>query len=366
MKLRVKIDNLDSELMYKRLNISIGNTTIFTPLKVSNKSISISEVNEIYKEFSIEKLDKMVADENIERAVNFDVRNELADNINIFIPNYTSLEIPKPNHIEALSDLQYQHSPIVVTPIWSKLVRSLKGDDLLHTFIDLTNKYIDIVETLNDKTIIGVIPSRMPRQFLREILDNYCSNNITSFIIDFDGRTIDSNPSWIRNLMRVLSSYGLIDNCFLYSINANEGKFLKNAMEIPAKDFISMGFGIDILGLTHVRPRMPTEIWKKVAQERKENTFRLFDSNNYAYTKQAESSLRDLWGLSGPGLRNEIKRRNIKEQYTETQVLQQKIKEEDTIEPYIKTKVRFDETFIKKIKSIRKGTFSGDEGSADI
>ncbi len=155
--------------------------------------------------------------------------------------------------------------------------------------------------------------------------------------------------------MRILSSYELIDNNFLYSINANEGKFLKKSVEIPAKDFISMGFGIDILGLNHVRPRMPTEIWKKVAEERKENTFRLFNSNNYAYMKQSESVLKDLWGLSGIGLRDEIKRRNIREQHTETQVLQVKLKEEDTIEPYIKTKARFDESFIKKSKAFAKG-----------
>ncbi len=200
MKIKVKIDNLDSELMYKRMNISIAGKNIITPLKVSNKAVLVSDINEIYKEFSIEKLDRMVNDEHIERQANLDIKNELSDGINIFIPNYTSLEIPNANHVEALSDLQYQHSPAVVTPIWSKIVRSLKGDELLQTFVDLTARYIDVAETLNDKTIIGIIPSRMPRQFLKDIIKEYYDKNITSYIIDFDGRTIDSNPSWRHNL----------------------------------------------------------------------------------------------------------------------------------------------------------------------
>ena len=76
MKIKVKIDNLDSELMYKRMNISIAGKNIITPLKVSNKAVLVSDINEIYKEFSIEKLDRMVNDEHIERQANLDIKNE--------------------------------------------------------------------------------------------------------------------------------------------------------------------------------------------------------------------------------------------------------------------------------------------------
>ncbi|MBU4246503.1 MAG: hypothetical protein KKE71_05650, partial [Nanoarchaeota archaeon] len=257
MKLNVKLEKVDDELMFKRTSICLGSKSIMTPIKASYCENPISDINEIYKKFSLEKLNNCLSDEQHERRTNSEIKREMTNGLNMCIVDYSSSTIPERKHIEMLADIQYEHSDIVVTPIFSNLLRKkdLVGESLTKTFIELTNQYIEIVETLNHKSIVGVIPSKMPRELLRPIVENYCDKNITSFVLDFDGRSID-NTTWIRHLTRLMNDFDLTEKSFLYSVNANEGKFMKNAVEIPAKDFINSGFGIDILGLNHLQPRM--------------------------------------------------------------------------------------------------------------
>ncbi len=353
MKITVKLDHFDEQLMFKRFNFKVGDKQVVTPVKVSHSLNPVSPLNEIYKKFDLTKINRCMSDEKFERTVNADVKKDMTQGVNICLVEYTSGEIPNNKQIEALSDIQYEHSDIVTTPILSKITRDLTEDKLLTSFNTITNRYIEIVETLNHKDIVGVIPSRMPRQFLEPIIKNYKAKNVTSFIIDFDGRSVDTNASWIRNLLRILKENDLLEGSFLYSANANEGKFMKNTNEILAKDFISTGFGMDILGLNHIPPRMNSEAWAKIKQQRIENTFRLFNRNSYGYVKKTESELK----RSGIQDRNALKNFNITEQVKESKVLQEKINQEHTIEPYLKTKSQVDEDVIKKIKKIRKDVF---------
>ncbi len=356
MKISVKLENFDEELMFKRFSLKVGNKQVITPVKVSHASNPVSTINEIYKKFDLTKINRCVTDEKFERVVNADVKKDMAPGMNICLVEYTSSEMPNNKQIEALSDIQYEHSDIVTTPILSKITRELTEDKLLNSFNTITNKYIEIVETLNNKNILGVIPSRMPRQFLEPIIKNYKAKNITSFIIDFDGRSVDTNSSWIRNLFRLLKDNDLLKESFLYSVNANEGKFMKQAKEILAKDFISSGFGIDILGLNHIRPRMSSEAWAKIKQQRIENTFRVFNKDSYGYLKKTETELKNV----GINNRDARKNFNITEQFNESTVMQQKLKEEGSIELYLKTKSQVNDEVIRKIKQIRKSVFKED------
>ncbi|OQX18461.1 MAG: hypothetical protein BWK75_06655 [Candidatus Altiarchaeales archaeon A3] len=358
MKINVKLDNFDEELMFKRFSLNIGGKQVVTPITASHKLNPVSSINEIYKSFDSNKLDNCMKDEGYERKINAEMKRGMTSGLNVCFVDYNDLIIPNDKQIEALSDIQYEHSDIVTTPIMSKIIGSNgpKDEKLLETFTNITNKYIEIVETLNHKGILGVIPSKMPRGFLEQIIKNYKAKNVTSFIIDFDGRAVDTNPSWIRNLFRLLKDNDLLEESFLYSVNANKGKFMKQAKEILAKDFISIGFGMDILGLNHIPPRMSSETWAKIKQQRTENTFRVFNRDSYGYLKKTETELKN----AEINNRDAIKNFNITEQFNESKVLQQKLKEEDSIEPYLKTKSQVNDEVIRKIKKIRKSVFKGD------
>lgn len=352
MRIKIHCDKIDDELLFKKMKINGLGKEITTPTKASFCVNPVGEINEIYKKFSLEKLKKCTEDETFERKTNREIQYLKTNRANFFIVDYADIELPKRKMIETLSDIQYPYSDVVITPICSKITRELRGDALLSSFIDITNNFIEVVETMNNKSIFGLIPSKMPRHFIEPIMKNYHDKNITSYVIDFDGRSIDTNLSWSRELMKTLKKYGLIDKSILYSINANQGKFLKNATEIVAKDFVSSSFGIDILGLNHIPPRMSSEAWAKIKKERRPSTFRLFDKKSYGYRKKTIEDLKKL-GISN---RNQMNIYNINEQLSETITIKEHLTEKDTIEPYVRTKSQITDDIIKKVKKLKVET----------
>jgi len=363
MKLKVKVKNIDEEIMVKNLDLKMGSNTITsTPIKAGNYALNpASPINEMYMELKRDKLDKCLKDESEERALNNRAKKQLSNHVNFLFVNYTDEKIPESSHMEMLSDLQYSFSDVVITPMFSKLISKLDEDKLLNTFIKLTNEYIQIIEKLNHKSIIGLIPAKIPRQFLGSIVENYYNQDITSFVIDFGGKSADANYTWMRGLFRLLNQYDLIEESFIYSINANEGKFTKNANEIPAKDFISVGFGMDILGLNHVRPNMPSETWKKIKKDRKENTYRLFNKQTYGYVKKKESDLK----LIGINSRNDLKKNNIIQQYDETLHLQRILNEDNTLKMHIERKSQINDKMLNNMVKLKKEINSSNNKSLD-
>jgi hypothetical protein len=360
MHLKVKLDDIDDELLFKRVHINYGDKNIYTPMKASYKKAGSTGFNEIYRTFTYKSLDDCIKNESYERSKNQKIKSDLSTDINVLFVDYDGQEVLDDKHIEVLSDIQYSHSDIVVTPTWSPLLRKVKkvDDSVVDKFLDFTNKFIENVETLNSKTILVLIPSKIPRLYLNRLIDNYYSKGITSFVIDFDGKSVTSNESWMRKFYRVIGSgeYKLLEESLIYSLNANEGKFAKEANEILAHDFIGTGYGIDIIGSTnHIRrffprPPIPTGGMQEVP---KENSLRLFNRDSYGYLRKTETGLRDM----GIDNRDQLKARNIREQYEETKVLQSILKDESTIEPYITSKSMVAEKTIGVIKKVRSEAF---------
>jgi len=351
--IKIQLNRLDENLLFKQMSLNVGGKSVVTPIKASYKKNPISEINEIYKKFSFQTLNNCASDESYERAVNSTLANQKTEGVNFLHVDYSDIQIPETQHIEALSDIQYENSDVVITPIWSSIIRKSNGPDLLEKFMGLTNRYLEIVSSLNHKAVIGTIPSKMPRQFLQAILNNYYGKGVTSFVIDFDGRSIMSNPSWIRNLFRIMKDLGILEKTFLYSINSNEGKFMKNTNTILAKDFMSIGFGVDVIGLNHIPPRMSTEAWEKLKSKRKENMFRLFNSKTYGYERKSNTDLKELEIYN----REDLKRLNTLRQYDESVVLKEKLNHDNTLEPYVRTKSQINDSIINKIKKLRSQTF---------
>lgn len=359
MKMNIKLDNIDSELMFKTFDVKIGKKRIRTPEKVSYPNNCISGINEIYRKFSIDSprttsLEKMLVLDSYGVSVNNQIKREIQENVNIFVVDYCDGVFPTQKHLEILSDTQYVYTDVIVTPIFSQFFRNdeLIGDNLINEFIGLTNKYVEIVETLNNKNIMGLIPMKTPPMYIEDIFNNYLNHDITSFVFDFDGRAAEGNSlPKIRNIMRLMKESGTIEESLIYALNTSEGKFMKGALEIAAKDFLSTGFGIDILGLNHIQPRMPTEAWKKIAEMRR--TYRLFNSGLYGYTKISESDLFSNNIMGRPG----VTKYNNTEQCKEMNKLKDFLLKDTTIEPYFSTKKYVTSSLINKIKKLRNFAF---------
>lgn len=343
MKLKVKTKDVDDELMYRRQKIKLGGESIYTPLRSTSKGIDIEEsINEIYGEFTFDSLENFQKDEEAERRKNSRLSRKEKDNFNFFIPAYRSLTLPDEEKIGTLSDLQYEHTDVIITPLWKSIVKNMDKGNLdpiegLGEYKDLTETFIGIVETLNNKTIVGNIPTKIPRDYLNNLLDFYHDNDITSFVLDFDGTSISTNRSWIRQLFRTLIGYGIMDESLIYSINMYKGRFSSHRDSTLAKDFIVSGYGIDALGDNH--KRIPPEVFEVTGDEEEEKrSHKIFDRDRWGYLRYDAEKLVDELGFRVENINDQKKKYNIKEQYKETLKLQEEIGKQSTIESYVESK----------------------------
>ncbi len=354
MKLDVKVKDIDSELLYRTLEINTGKKKILTPENASYSKNPVSGINELYKRFSLDgtgntnNLDKVLTSDTYESDLNNSLKRFVNSNLNMFFVDYSDIRLPENKHIEAMSDIQYSYSDVVITPTCSKIIRDMNAEEAVDSFLNITNRFLDVVETLNNKGIAGTIPFKVPRLNIEDIIKNYYDRDITSFVIDLDGKCVQTTFSKMRMLMRLIKEYDLSEEAFLYGINSYEGKFAKDAVEIAAKDFISTGFGIDILGMNHIPPRLPSATWNQISQ--KEKTYRLFSKDTYGYHKVSEQEALSRGFLN----RQDINKYNNTLKYQETLNIKNMLHEESTLESYIATKPQVDEKTIADIKKLRK------------
>ena len=328
MKTHVKINQTDEHLILRILEIKFPGTTIKTPLKAVNKSIQIGGLNEIFHTINQEQIKSINIDSNEEQKFNKMVLREKSGGIvNLFFLSYQGEVIPEENEMSVMVDLQYVHSDMAIIPLCPKLLRNYQGEPLKKNFLEYVQKYFKILETLNDKTIVGLIPIRMPRQFIPPLIEFYHSNDITSFVIDSDGTSIYTNLSWLKSLQRNLFDLGIQEEGFLYNINSGEGKFMKNVDVILARDFITLPFGIDILGSNHKAPPIGTEGWNRIKASRYKGP-RVFDPSTYGYARIPDPNVKSA----------DVKKANITLQYREGIKIQKVINEENTAAKYIHKK----------------------------
>ena len=329
MKLSVRVREMDSELMLRVLEIGFPQGRIQTPERTTSRRwLPNGAINEIYRTISPNQIDRIQSNSSEEAAFNRQLGyDRLEGSANLAILSYNGTGVPSVKETETLADIQYAHSDAAIVSLCPALVQNNIGENLLEKFSSFVQRYIGVVKTLNNKTILGVIPAKMPRQFLPGMLDIYQKNDVTSFIIDSDGTSIYTNRSWLRALQRELYLRKLSEEGFLYNINSYQGKFLKNADSVLAKDFITLPFGIDILGSNHIKPKMPTEAWAKLTAERP-RTPRLFDAGSYAYIKSRDPKI----------TYDDARVHNIKRQQAETERLRQVVSEFGTALGHLKGK----------------------------
>jgi len=342
-----KLGNVDENLFYKTSKIKIGSSRSFeTPIKASNYKNS-SGVNEIYKKFSKNTLNNMMSNVQFEIQKNASIKQEKNDNANFLFVEYDAEENINNNQLETLCDIEHAHSDIIIPPIFSKLIKSQKGEKQKNLLIKLINDSLEIFETLNNKPIIGMIPAILPRQYLKDIIKNYHNHDITCFAIDYCGKSVDSNLSWANMLTRQMVDYGITEESFIYGLNVYEAHFKKKENEVLAKDFISFGYGVDILGLKHISLRLRKEQWNEIKS--REKTIRTFSPENYSYNRVLEKEISKL-GINY----DKVKDINLGLQISESEVLRNKIASEDPIKDYIETKKKVSEDNLRDMENLRK------------
>ncbi len=347
--MEIRPGSVDEELAVRTMRLSYSDVNIETPYKACSHRAPIAEVNEVFTRYSKKKLTNMLGSTIEERRANTDLKSRRNGGINVLVPEYTDAAVPNEEMVRALAQVQHAHADVVVTPVWSNLIGELvgQGDRLMTTLVNLNGSYIESIEALNNKTIWGVVPQRLPRLYLREYVQRLVEQEVTSFVVDFNNAAVDSNPSWLSELLMAVKEYRLLEESVFYALNANEGRFSKRAEVIPAKDFLCCGFDFDLLGMNNTMVRGNKEFFEKLKNNRGIDaaiTYRDFDRDNYGYRRRE----------TGSGeVREQAKRMNLRRQVEESAILRQHLAEDRSVKGYILTKQSVTEKMISSSKALR-------------
>ena len=302
------LSNDNRKSLFRSQRIKINGKEAVTPLKALDPTklspkISLNSktfgLNEIYKGLTSDKIsvlqnDSFEHDKFSKILLNLTNKGQPND-LNICFVNFSSKKsnpFPYKKEIEFLTDVAHSFSDITPIPIIDAKIDNTNFSKYL--------KYLqlcyDTINELNNKPIIGIIPN-IPRELYPKLLEFYLDNEISSFCFDFNGQT--PNHLKLRPVMRYLNNKKILDKTLIYGINAASGKALKNTNTIPSKDFISYGFGLDILGEKHTRIRLPKAFFEKMTKavkEQQKNKRRIFIKSDYGYYQtSAKEEISDLY-----------------------------------------------------------------------
>ncbi len=188
------------------------------------------------------------------------------------------------------------------------------------------------------ENVLGYVPIYFfEGDWLRNLLKYYWELGIDKFLIDFGGLHIETLKDRVFVLIefkRILEQEYGENTCVLYyAFNTFRGQFRKNREEIPARDFLSLFVGFDVLG-TFSRRGIPSDVTV-------DSTPKEFVRSRYTYRK-----------TSLPEEKAKVK--NVKEKILETKTLRRKLEEENTLSKLLEGKPEEVVRIVHKITKQRK------------
>lgn len=306
----IKVSDFEvaDDLFLKKQTVNIEGKIFQTPIKTIDASklhldIQLVEevkgLNEICKFFDDKRLREYVTGEKNEYLINMELdrttRKTNPEEAIICFVGYEGIKFPDENGINFLMNLAHVFSDATPLPLMPKLFKNDERDfDVkLNDYKNFMKKCIESINRFNNKPILGVIPATIPFSYVVDLVDFYYDNDIEAFIYDFEGKVSAGMRTKIREMMIAIKNRGSLEKTFLYPINVNNGKILKDAPVVRARDILTFGLGFDALGDQHIRRALPPDVAIKIRERIKTSgpLIRLFNSKDYGYYKTSDLSI---------------------------------------------------------------------------
>jgi len=292
METKIKLGGVNSDSLIQTKEIKLkGGRRLQTPVKVVdlnrvtlkyNLPNNAMRLNEIFRRVDPEYLDNYDENPDFEEKENqffnrLSSRVTDSKSVKICILEYNGNGLPTSDMIETLTDISYPYSDIIPLPLIPGLRHLSKSE--LKEYITFSSKCIDVIEQLNDKPIMGIIPFIQLRA-VPKIIEFYLDKGINSFAIDLNGGNPSASYPRLRRIFRTIKDIKPIEECFIHAHNVGPGRPNKPAEVIPAKDILGLWLKFDSIGDRHKR-WAPNRYFAK--SDREEYKFRLFNKENYGY-----------------------------------------------------------------------------------
>ncbi len=235
------------------------------------------------------------------------------DSIKFLFIRFEGKEYPSNEEARYLVNLSYSFSDATPIPAFPDVFKekisrtNRKGQTVIDTKIvvsdeklkkhfDFLKKYIETLNILNYKDILGIIPVDIGVSNITKLIAFYYDNGINNFYLDLNGRGFDRliDTALMYGILSEIKRLGLeYQKTFFYSLNGSPGRFQKGAAIIGSKDIITGGVGLDSVGRMHIRARggkKPSSD-PRVREKEKLSRIRLFNKADYGYYKLESKSI---------------------------------------------------------------------------
>lgn len=293
-KIKVSKQIFDDDLYIKSEKLKLNHKTVQTPLKSFTLNdlgydVKINEYvklsNEIFKKFSKDSLADYVSGVKdagkIHLDINRNMRKSSSNELNFCFTTLNYTKFPEGKEIDLLTNISYIYSDATPLPLIHNFFNG--KNDIQKAFDEFTQfmgQCIDSINRLNNKAILGVVPSSMPPYHIQKLIEFYHDNNITSFAFDFENKTHARLMGHLREMMISIINLDILNESFTYSCNTQRGRASKTSDVIKARDILVYNLGFDIVGNNH----MPLNIPLSESEKFKNSiNVRLFNNDDYGH-----------------------------------------------------------------------------------
>ena len=191
-----------------------------------------------------------------------------------------------------LCDVIATFSDVMTVPLMPELARTVESengtsDPAFQSYVKSVKTFLEVAERVAPELpVMGVVPI-LGHEYTTELMDVYGREQVRAFCLNFDRTRITANAKVdiVRPMMNSIARRGIEESVLFYGIKLNPGDRDDSLGGRPAADFAGLGMGLDIIGGSHVSPRMPPSAFEEGESESGEDTitFRLFDRSEWIY-----------------------------------------------------------------------------------
>lgn len=296
VKVRVSKQIFDDDVYIRSEKLKINNKSITTPMKSFTlndlrRDVKLNEdvkkVNEVFKKFSKESLEDFVSGKKditrVHKDINKDFKKISPDELNFCFTTLDYTKFPEGKEIDLLTNVSYIYSDATPLPLVHNLFKpNQDAEKSYDKYTDFMIKCVDSINRLNNKPIIGIIPSSMPPSYVESLIDFYHDLDITSFAFDFENKTHVGLTDHLREMMISIINLDILNESFTYSCNTQRGKASRGSDIIKANDILVYNYGFDIVGNSHMGIKIPKSAAEKL-KKRNPTSIRLFNNEDYGH-----------------------------------------------------------------------------------
>ena len=243
------------------------------------------QINEIFRRFNADSIKKNNEDGHkygeLESWFKTQKKKAKEDTVTISFVDFDEPRLPTEEEIEFMTDLSYCYSDITPIPTINQMNQkkvSIAFDD----YLKYLKRGIGVIERLNKKPIMGVIPKIAPKN-INALIGFYKDRGINSFAFDFGGSNPISQSSKLFKVIKALKKLKILETSYVHGHNV--GVRVNKATDvIPARDILGFGIGLSSLGEKRV-PFRPNPAFISMIKLNPLNKFRLFNKKDYGYWK---------------------------------------------------------------------------------